>query len=187
MNSVTIIVRTPRITALSNKLKNLEPVNRKIGGRLFSAIMQNFRDEGTWERWEPLAKATVYKRNALGMGDKPLNVTGKLIRSFDVAASNTRVRIYSRNRLAVLHHEGRGHRAGTGGNWLIEGRGGADREGWLLYPHPAGRYFLPGRGGVRWRMEPFTWHFGYPARPLLPPDDVAKQIARDTVAEYLED
>lgn len=170
---ISAIARTPRITALQKKLKNLEPVNRRIGEELMREVDRNFREEGIWGKWAPLARATTYKRDAFGMGRKPLDVSGKLKRSIKMVASGTRVRLFSTDKLAVLHHEGR-----EGQEWWIWSKKGKP----LVFPHPQGKM---GKDGIKWIKTLVVKHKGFPARPILPHAEAAKRIARNVVDDYL--
>lgn len=156
-------------SGLKRKLKKLKDsvdsreLMEAIGFRLIRWIGQNFRDEGTESPWKELSPNTIAARREgpkHGRGNRILQDRGALMQSFDQEHAIFKVsvhRVYVGSNLKYAP----AHQYGTEPRRIIPRRGG------LLK-------FITAGG---WRSSKGVNHPGLPARPILPSDKTAKDLA----------
>jgi hypothetical protein len=141
-----------------------------IGARWLLWVDENFRAGGLERPWVPLARSTLAGRRAGGAGARPLRDRGRLAQSFVSAVTRgqeDRVQVGTADERAPRLH------AGTPPRTLLP-----RRRTFMVFETPEGTRFAR-------RVE----HPGLPARPLLPSEraaeDMAVQVLTRTVDEIL--
>lgn len=142
-----------------------------IGNRLIKWVNDNFKDQGTEEKWKPLSPNTIANRRGGGGGAQALMDTGRLRMSFGPAAGNPHltgvdtVAVTSNVQYAPYHEFGTAPFTVTA------------RPGHMLAFKVAG-------GGMAFAKE--VHNPGIPKRPMLPSEPVARRVVLDTLNAILQ-
>lgn len=211
MPGVGIEVKGRRLLSLKiqravNRIGRFEELHRRIGVESLAWIGRNFRASGLERPWKPLRPSTLLARRVGRRAGtaKPLLNTGGLAGSFSFRATAAEVRTGSPMDLAKWHHGGTGPyeiRPRTKKALaFVSPFGAVKRPGVTrrLLGRERGREFtsfrMAGRSKKAFGQLPFlvvksVKHPGLPARPLLPSDraalDIALKVGRSWVREHL--
>ena len=101
-----------KFSGLARRIKNRQPMFKRIGVKLLQAVDQNFQDEGhEGTPWKLLSAATLRgRRQGTGTGGaKILQDTGTLKRSYVMDATNSLVRVGTPIIYSIVHEEGVGN------------------------------------------------------------------------------
>ena len=135
-----------------------------IGVALLHWVDQNFRKEGMENRWTPLRPNTIAARRKGGRGAKILQDTGRLKMSFVDTYGNNWVQVGSNDPRAEWHHRG--------------------TRPYTIRPVMAKMLrFITMNGPV---FAKVVHHPGLPARPLLPSERAATEIAMKTMEAFVQ-
>jgi phage gpG-like protein len=144
-----------------------------IGARHLRWINENFRTEGAAPRsgtsgWFPLSPNTIAARRGRGRGAKILQDTGRLRMSFavDARALAGEVEVGTSDQRAPWHHLGTRP-------YVIRPK----KPGGILAFKGAGP---SGKSGF-WRFAKMVHHPGLRARPLIPQEPVARDMAVEEI------
>ncbi len=188
-----------QVREVTKVLGSPEPLLRAFGVATLGFIGQTFR-EGGRPAWTPLRPSTVAQRRAgRGSGSaKPLQNTGALLRSFDLAVYATRVVVFSQSKVGPWQH------AGTRGPypirpkvakalaWVGVGDGGGQvsfsglgrgrptgRGSFVGTPKRGGRTVIAKKAGASLVFAKGVMHPGLPARRILPtPEQITPVLVR---------
>jgi phage gpG-like protein len=188
---------TRQIRHAINGVKKRVTLYRRIGTALVAWIDRNFMDEGTEQRWEPLAAGTLFARRKGGVGAKILQNNGLLRASHTYEASAGKVVVgFPNNRIAEYHHWG------TPGPYEIRprnakalmffappGTGGAGRTTIIKRKKGAPKVGLANKSGSKQSVifATHVMHPGLKARPLLPSVPLAETLVAEVINEYVEE
>jgi phage gpG-like protein len=174
------------LTKIEKKLENMSPLYAAIAVELLKEIHKAFDGTASWARWPKLKASTLYGHRS-GDSAKPLARSGRLRGSFRPDWDSKHARVGSPLKIAAYHHEGRS------GPWTIAPRrrkalafpwaGGAPAGGFKSYGHlKRSKTF---REGKNFAVVRKVRHPGYPARPMLPPQARALEIANEVLSVML--
>lgn len=149
-----------------------------VGDRYLAWMNQNFRQAGAEHPWKPLSANTIAsRRKGKGGGSaQPLRDTGRMAQSFVSEVQVGAVWVGTRDKKAEWHHFGTSPYQITTNPPGREARRAGGRPGALRFMTPAGPVY---------RRE--VQHPGLPARPLLPSQTLAEELARQELTAYLEE
>ena len=163
-----------------------EPIHRKIGVRVMQWVDRNFRSDGALAGgWKPLAASTIYGRRK--RSSKPLQDSGRLLKSFHASPTAQEVRVGTPTAYAPFHEFGTKP-------FTIRPRAG----GVLAWPSPGGRVSAvrftlrgaEGRGTAISRLKfahaQVVHHPGLPARRMLPTVEQAERLAVETIQQAIQ-
>lgn len=158
---------------------------RTVGLAQQAWVNQNFKDEGTEEKWQALSENTKAARRGKGYLAKPLQDTGTLRRSFVTEYSENEARTGSVMPLAFWHHAGTKPydiMAKPNGTWIKSRK---TRFGPLAFQVAKGYNVYTGftKG---WAFATKVRHPGLPARPLVPSAKAGLALAERVLKAYLD-
>jgi hypothetical protein len=139
-----------------------------IGARWLLWVDENFRAGGLERPWVPLARSTLAGRRAGGAGAQLLRDRGRLAQSFVSTVTRgpeDRVQVGTEDQRAAWLH------AGTPARTILP-----RQRKFLLFETPEGPRFAR-------RVE----HPGLPARPLLPSERAAEEMAVQVLARSVDE
>ena len=138
-----------------------------VGQRVLNWVDLNFREHGSEHPWKPLSPNTIASRRGSGRGGvQPLRDTGRLAQSFTARRSGDSITVGTQDQKAQWHH------LGTRPYTIMP-----KRRGGVL------RFTIAGRG-VLYRTR--VRHPGLPARPLLPSQRLAEELALQVLQTYVD-
>lgn len=141
-------------------------VLKVIGQRLLSWVNTNFEREGAERHWEPLSPATLAARRKKGRDAKILRDRGTLSQSFVYRlAGSTGVRVGTTIFYAPFHHFG--------------------TPAYTIRPKSRKMLRWVGPGG-EYRFARKVNHPGIRPRPLLPSDNLARELGRQTLQAMVD-
>jgi len=160
-----------------------------VGQRVVAWIDQNFRAGGLERPWAPLSPNTVAaRRKGRGAGTaQPLRDTGRMAQSFVPGAPDSAyalgvndVTVGTNDQKAVFHQFGTRP-------YVIRPKARKFLRFITAAPQGAGRGKprKARRGFYAFARE--VHHPGIPARPMLPSEPLARQLAEDTLQAYVDE
>jgi phage gpG-like protein len=166
---------------------------RNVGMRLMAWVNQNFRDEGTEQKWAPLSPNTIAaRRKGKGAGGAQiLRDTGHMAMSFTMEVGANRVEVGTADQKAAWHHGGTRPRIikpHVAEPPLLTVRFARGKTGRTL----ARRIHAPGGRPLRfmtalgWRSSYAVRYPGLPARPLIPTQATAEALVFSVVDAFVK-
>lgn len=140
-----------------------------VGNALIRWVNDNFKNQGTEEKWKPLSPNTMANRRGGGAGAQALMDTGRLRMSFTQASGNPRiigdtVSVTSNMEYAPYHEFGTGP--------------------FTIRKNGPGVLAFKTAGGMVFAKE--VHHPGIPRRPMLPSEGVARSLTIETLTNVLK-
>lgn len=158
---------------------------RTVGMAQQAWVNQNFKDEGTENKWPALSENTKAARRGKGSMAKPLQDTGTLRRSFVTEYRDNEAYTGSGMPLAIWHHGGTKPykiMAKPNGTWIKSRK---TRFGPLAFKMAKGFNVYTGFS-KGWAYATFVNHPGLPARPLVPSAKAGLDLARRVLTAYVD-
>jgi phage gpG-like protein len=147
---------------------NLSPrqYSQLVGLRLLRWVDQNFRAEGSEEKWAPLRPSTIAGRRGQGVGARALQDTGRLKQSFAMELpADDKVVVGTSVEYAKWHHEG--------------------TRAYKIIPKRARVLKFNAVGGTIYSKK--VNHPGLPSRKLIPSERLAREISVDAIERAMRE